>query len=294
MGGAQNIRDVLYLKGIDAGITSTHMLRYFASTGDLGPGLEQRLHYIAKLFVEEMHVIVGPTIKSAEELAGKKVNFSDVGSTTQITARDVFGLLSIQVQEVNMNQADAITRIKSGEIAGTVLFSGKPVRLFSGISSSDNLRLLTIPFTPTLENTYVPAELEADVYPNLIPKGQTVQTIGVDAVLITMNWPRASERYRRVAAFAEAFFSKFPELRKEPRHPKWQQVNLAAELPGWDRLPAAQEWLDRTKRQDPVQAEFQQFLAARAQRRGAPALSEEAERQLFREFLQWSTRQPRR
>jgi TRAP-type uncharacterized transport system substrate-binding protein len=294
MGGAQNIRDVLYLKGIDAGVTSTHMLRYFASTGDLGGALDQRIHYIAKLFVEEMHVIVGPAIKSVEDLAGKKVNFSDIGSTTQITARDVFGLLSIPVKEVNLNQADAIVRIRSGEIAGTVLFSGKPVRLFSGISIGDNLRLLTIPFTPTLENTYVPAALEADDYPNLIPKGQTVQTIGIDAVLITLNWPRASERYRRVAAFVEAFFSKFPELRKEPRHPKWQQVNLAAELPGWDRLPAAQEWLDRAKRQEPVQAQFQQFLSSRAQKRGTPALTEEAEQQLFREFLKWSAGQPQR
>jgi len=292
MGGAQNIRDVLHLKGIDAGITSTHMLRYFASTGGLGPTLDQRVNYVAKLFVEEMHVVVGTAIKSVDDLAGKKVNFSDLGSTTQITARDVFGLLSIPVQEVNMNQADAITRIKSGEIAGTVLFSGKPVRLLSGLSSSDGLRLLTIPFTPTLENTYVPAELEADVYPNLIPKGQTVQTIGVDAVLITMNWPRTSERYRRIAAFVEAFFSKFPELRREPRHPKWQQVNLAAELPGWDRFPAAQEWLDRAKRLEPAQADFQQFLAARAQKRGTRALTEEAERKLFREFLKWSARQP--
>jgi uncharacterized protein len=193
-----------------------------------------------------------------------------------------------------MNQADAITKIKSGEIAGTVLFSGKPVRLFSGISSGDNLRLLTVPFTQTLENTYVPAELEAAVYPNLIPKGQAVQTIGIDAVLITMNWPRASERYRRIAAFVDAFFLKFSELRKEPRHPKWQQVNLRAELPGWDRLPAAQEWLDRTKRQAPVQAEFQQYLASQAQKRGAPALSKEEEQQLFREFLKWSTRRPQR
>ena len=33
MGGAQNIRDVLYLKGVDIGITTSQMLRYFASTG---------------------------------------------------------------------------------------------------------------------------------------------------------------------------------------------------------------------------------------------------------------------
>ena len=70
------------------------------------------------------------------------MNFSDAGSSTQIIARDVFGLLSVQVHEVNINQADAIAKIKSGEIAATVLFSGKPVGLFSHIARDDNLHLL--------------------------------------------------------------------------------------------------------------------------------------------------------
>jgi hypothetical protein len=93
-----------------------------------------------------------------------------------------------------MNQADALEKIKTGEIAATVLFSGQPVNAFSRISSGDNLRLLAVPFTPTLENTYVPASLEAESYPNLIAKGQSVQTIGIDAVLITNNWPKANKR----------------------------------------------------------------------------------------------------
>src|SRR4030088_3722963 len=42
MGGAQNIRDVLYLKGVDIGITSTQMLRYFASTGELSTATHER------------------------------------------------------------------------------------------------------------------------------------------------------------------------------------------------------------------------------------------------------------
>ena len=75
MGGAQNIRDVLYLRGIDLGITSTHMLRYFASTGELSASLSQRLAYIAKLFVEEMHVVVGPDIKTIDDLNRKEREF---------------------------------------------------------------------------------------------------------------------------------------------------------------------------------------------------------------------------
>ena len=83
MGGAQNIRDVLYLKGVDIGITSSQMLRYFASTGELSTALDQRLTYITRLFPEEMHVVAGRGVKTLEELNGKKVNFSDVGSSTR-------------------------------------------------------------------------------------------------------------------------------------------------------------------------------------------------------------------
>ena len=134
MSGAQNIRDVLYLKGVDAGITSSQMLRYFASTGELGAALDQRLTYITRMFQEEMHVVAGPGIKTLKDLNGKKVNFSDPDSSTQITARDVLGLLSIAVVEVNLSQADAIAKVKTGEIAATVVFSGKPTGALFRIS----------------------------------------------------------------------------------------------------------------------------------------------------------------
>ena len=279
MGGAQNIRDVLYLKGVDIGITSTQMLRYFASTGELTTALDQRLNYITRMFPEEMHVVAGRGVKTIEELNGKKVNFSDSGSSTQITARDVFGLLGIAVNEVNLSQADAITAIKNGEIAATVVFSGKPAGIFSHVSANDNLHLLEIPITRTLENIYSPAQLEQALYPNLIDKGQTIQTIAVDAVLITNNWQPASDRYRRVAKFVEALFTRFAEFKKPPRHPKWQEVDLSKELPGWQRFPAAQDLLQ--------QAKFDEF---RAKYHGGSVAAQSAteKQRLFREFRDWS------
>jgi TRAP transporter TAXI family solute receptor len=279
MGGAQNIRDVLYLKGVDVGITSTQMLRYFASTGELSSALDERLTYITRMFPEEMHVVAGRGVKTIEELNGKKVNFSDSGSSTQITARDVFGLLGIAVEEVNLSQADAITAIKNGEIAATVVFSGKPAGIFSRISANDNLHLLEIPFSRTLENIYSPAQLEQALYPNLVDKGQAIQTVAVDAVLITNNWQPASDRYRRVAKFVEALFSRFAEFKKPPRHPKWQEVDLTKELPGWQRFPAAQELLQ--------QAKFDEFRA-KFHGGSVSAQSPTEKQQLFREFRDWS------
>ena len=67
------------------------------------------------------------------------------------------------------------------------------------------------------------------------------------AVLAVFNWPANTDRYRRVAKFTEALFAKSDKFQKKPRHPKWAEVNLAATLPGWQRLGAAQEILDRRK-----------------------------------------------
>lgn len=281
MGGAQNIRDVLYLKGIDIGITSSQMLRYFASTGELSTALDQRLNYITRLYPEEMHVVASRDIKKLEDLNGKKVNFSDPGSSTQISARDVFGLLSVPVEEVNMSQADAIAAVKKGEIAATVVISGKPAVVLERISASDNLHLVEVPYTRTLENIYLSAQLEQSLYPNLIDAGQTVQTVAVDSVLITNNWQPASDRYRRVARFVEALFSHFSDLQKPPRHPKWLEVDLAKELPGWQRFPAAQDWLQ--------QAKFDEFRNKYQASTGTPVSNNPADKQrLFKEFLEWS------
>jgi TRAP transporter TAXI family solute receptor len=285
LGGAQNIRDVLYLKGVDIGITSSQMLRYFASTGELSGALDQRLDYITRLYPEEMHVLASRDVKTLDDLKDKKVNFSEAGSSTQITARDVFGLLSVSVQEVNMSQADAIAAIKKGDIAATVVISGKPAGVLSRIPASDNLHLVEIPFNRTLENIYIQGQLEQALYPNLIDTGQSVQTVAVDSVLITNNWQPASDRYRRVTKFVEALFSRFGELQKPPRHPKWQEVDLAKELPGWQRFPAAQDWLQ--------QAKFEEFRTKYQAGNAAPATPAEKQR-LFKEFLEWSQNESRK
>ena len=80
-GGGQNIKDVRFLKGVDLGITQSNLLGYYKRTNEIGT-IDDKIVYIAKLFNEEMHLIVRADggITSLADLAGKKVNFSDVGS----------------------------------------------------------------------------------------------------------------------------------------------------------------------------------------------------------------------
>lgn len=287
-GGGQNIKDVRFLKGIDLGITQSNLLPYFKRTNELGP-IDDKIVYIAKLFNEEMHLIVRADsgITSIEQLAGKKVNFSDAGSGTQLSTRDIFERLGIKAEEVNMGQGDAFEKLKSGEIAATILIAGKPAGSMVKLKAADGFRILPIAYPKPLQNDYLPATLTSEDYPGLIESGQKVETVAVSAVLIAFNWPKGTDRYRRIEKFVETFFPKLAEFQKPPRHPKWREANLAAVLPGWKRFEGAEEWLRR--REGAAQAERQQFdrfLAGRSTR--PAALAPDDRDRLFQEFLQWS------
>ena len=159
-GGGQNIKDVRFLKGIDLGITQSNLLPYFKKTNEIG-AIDDKIVYIAKLFNEEMHFIVreGAGISSLADLAGKKVNFSDIGSGTQLSTRDIFEKLGIKPVEVNMGQADAMLALKSGEIAATILIAGKPAGAMAKLKASDGFRILPVSFDKPLQSDYLPATL---------------------------------------------------------------------------------------------------------------------------------------
>src|SRR5689334_22628336 len=233
-GGGQNIKDVRFLKGVDLGITQSNLLGYYKRTNEIGP-IDDKIVYIAKLFNEEMHLIVRADsgITSLADLAGRRVNFSDVGSGTQLSTRDIFERLGIAPQEVNMGQADAFEALKKGEIAATILIAGKPAGSMIKLKVSDGLRILPVAFDKPLQTDYLPATLTNEDYPGLIAPGEKVETVAVGAVLIAFNWPKGSDRYRRIQKFVDAFFPRLAEFQKAPRHPKWREANLGATLPGW-------------------------------------------------------------
>jgi uncharacterized protein len=105
-----------------------------------------------------------------------------------------------------------------------------------------------------------------------------------------------SERYANVASFVDAFFTQFPRLQEAPRHPKWAEVNLAAELPGWKRFPAADAWLKRNVvAQAPaiddkeMQEIFAKFLDERSKLAGGKPMSAQEKDQLYQQFRHWQT-----
>ena len=162
---------------------------------------------------------------------------------------------------------------------------GKPVGFFAHIPADSGLHLLPIPFSKTFADHYTLGEFSNEEYPTLVPPGGKIDTIAVPAVLAAFNWPKGTERYRRVQRFTETLFTKWDKFKEPYRHPKWRDVNLAAIVPGWTRWSVAEEMLTRLRQQDQRVAEFGSFMNLES-----PALrdlSPEERKALFEEFLKW-------
>lgn len=290
-GVAQNVKDVMFLRGVDMGITQANVLKHYAKTGELGSDFMGQIVYVAKLFNEEVHIVVRPDVSDIKQLKGKVVNLGEPGSGTAITGRLLLDDLGIDVRETHLADADAIEKLKSGDIAAAMFMAGKPAPVMTWLKGS-GLKVLPIPYAKVLEDAYYPATLSHDDYPDLIAEGQSVDTVSVCAVLVAFNWSGDTVRYRKVAKFVNAFFSKFDELQKPPRHPKWRDVNFAATLEGWRRSPAAQAWINRAKQGTSTasKSNFDTFLAQNAGSNGAP-VSDEQRAELFKAFLEWNKSQ---
>ena len=291
-GGLQNVADLLYLRGVDVGFVRSDVLSYVRQQRVYN-NVENRIRYISKLYVEEVHVLARSSIASIRDLAGKRVNFGRAAAGKKATPELVFETLGVTVEPVYLDAALAMHQLKAGEIDATVIVNGKPNDVLSTLTAEDGLKLLPIEYADGLQELYLPATLTNEDYPNLIPVGTTVDTLATNVVMAMYNWPRSHARYRRVSSFVKLFFGRFAELRKTPRHPKWKEVNLAAQMPGWERFKPAQEWLDIYGTSVPgehalskLRVSFEDFLRQRSQG-STDDLTEEKKEEMFKTFLNW-------
>jgi uncharacterized protein len=291
-GAASNLDDLLYLRGVDLAVTQSDVFEYFR-TERKTPNLQNRVHYMLRLPVAELHILAKTDIHSVEDLRGKRVNFGPAGSGSSLTGTIVFQRLGVQVEQILIDHQSALRKLHSGEVAALVRVVGKPVDFFSRIPPNSDLHLLSIPFTSSFADYYTVGQFEGKDYPSLIAEGEKVDTIAVPAVLSVFNWPRGSDRYRRIERFAERLFSQWDQFLMPPRHPKWRDVNLGATVPGWTRHVVAEQMLGRfygpaAATQEDISRDFQTFL----DRIGTGVPQSQSDREaLFREFLQWRAQQ---
>ncbi len=303
-GGAQSAIDVLMLKGVDMGVIEQDDA---AKAKQKDPvvfnNLDQRLFYITKLANSEFQVIARKEIKSLSDLEGKKVNFFKKLSSTEIACDTIFKTLKINVKPMYLDQEEAAAKLKSGEIDAFARYAGAPHGAFKGFRGEDGFHMVPIDSETLgaekygeLLKLYTPALLKSEYYPPLIAPDKPVPTIAGSMLLVVYNWPTNSERYARVAKFVNKFFDNISKFQGPGRHPKWKEINIAYEVPGWNRFKPAQMWLDAHKEAEnanasggKVRADFDAFLKTRQV--AGNSISKEQRDALFQQFMAWySTR----
>jgi TRAP-type uncharacterized transport system substrate-binding protein len=289
-GPFDNVYDLLYLRGVDAAIVYGDVLDHFKNKPEFASSW-RRINYLLNLFPSEVHVFVRPEIKSLQDLQGKAVNFNTAGTAANFSGPIVFKQLGIDVKATFEPHSVAMEKMRKGdEVAATFWLSTKPLPQFLKGKWPEGFHFLPVEYNDKLEY-YAPAQLENADYPNLIPEGQPVATISVPSVLAVYDWPSNTDRYKRLVRLVDYLFDRFENLQKEPGyHARWKDVNLAAQVPGWQRFKPLQDRLDKLaaaapRKVDPVLAKEQAARAAPNDRA--------AQERLFKQFLEWSSKQSR-
>jgi len=277
-GGNENVNDLLYLKGVDIAITYTDTFELYRKS-DRVRDIEQRINYVSELLVGEFYIYARPEIATVKDLEGKKVTLGTKGGSATTTGPIVFERLGVHPELVYVNNTVALEKMKTGEIAAVVSTGGKPNDLFVKLKPEPGFHFISIPYNEKFADYYVPCPLSHDDYPQLIPPGQSIDNLCMSAVLAVYNFPKGSDRARRLERFIQYYFERFDKLKQPSFHPKWKEVNLTAKVPGWNRYWLATEKLAALRNGAGAPAEaaanrapserdktFEEFLAWRKQR----------------------------
>ncbi|MBV9980300.1 TAXI family TRAP transporter solute-binding subunit [Bradyrhizobium sp.] len=283
-GGIRNLSDVLTLAGADLAIAPVVLadrLRDSRAFGDI----RDKLVYVTPLYVEEFHLLARPEIASLADLAGKSVNLGEADSAGAVLGREVLNRLDVKINELNLGPEAALDQLRKGQIAAALLVSGQPVSVLAHDLRIDGVHFLSIPYAQALQQDYVPTTLQHQDYPDIIAAGAHVDTVAVESALFAYNWPARSDRFQLLQLFVQTLFSRFGEFLGDAHHPKWREVNLAAQLKGWQQFRPAERWVQR---EITLRGAFGRFLDQKA-------IGNTPDREgLFREFLQWRDRNQRR
>lgn len=267
-GPVEALRDLIFLRGIDASIIPSDTIAYMRKEG-LVEDVEQKVTYIARLGSAQFHVIARNEIASIKDLAGKKVNIGAASEARFVTASLVFQSLGINFTPVEGREADAAQLLKSGKADAIVLLTPQPSPIAEELARAGGFRLLNVAANDELNQIYAPAMLTAKSYNGLAQEGGVTETLGVSYAVAVFNWKKGTDRYYKLRKFADVLYSGIGDLQTGKWQAAWNDVNLAADLPGWTRYVSAEEWLAShkraeaepdTKNEEALKAAFQTYL----------------------------------
>ncbi|HEY1863475.1 MAG TPA: hypothetical protein VGG77_07265, partial [Roseiarcus sp.] len=138
-----------------------------------------------------------------------------------------------------------------GKVDAVVVLGAEESPALNDFGGDGRFHIVPIPWSPTLEPVYAPAQVTAADRPNLVNPAIPVETVGEPMALVALDAAPGSPRTDGLGRIARLFFENYDGFLSGERDSHWRDVNLAADASWptepWPRLGAAQSWLDAKK-----------------------------------------------
>lgn len=119
---------------------------------------------VLNLYFEEIHVIANSaSIRSLEQLAGKRVAVGPEKSGSALTAEVLLAAHSLQVEKFFDPPNDALRKLKGGDLDALIFVGGAPVPAFEKLDNT--FHFVQLPASAVLDQIYQKKKIDKTVYP---------------------------------------------------------------------------------------------------------------------------------
>ncbi|MEE4378163.1 MAG: TAXI family TRAP transporter solute-binding subunit [Candidatus Competibacteraceae bacterium] len=211
----------------------------------------KRLRLIFPFYNEEVHLFANKSINTFEDLQGKRLVVGEKESGNWLTSTNLLEMTGVEpAEQVYMPPKEAAVAVLKGEVDAMIYVAGKPVTLFTALGNLkekpdfaplfDNIHFVPLEDTIMLRE-YAESGIGPEDYPWI---GAPVSTIAVKAVLMSFDFSSKRSAYfqqrcQDLAGIGQAIRANIDQLKKTG-HPKWNEVDLDAEVGNWQRDTCSQ------------------------------------------------------
>ena len=224
------------------------------------------------------------------DLEGKTVSVDLPNGGTFVTALTVFERLGMKPKVVYIEQRIALEKLKAGEIDAVIVVGGKPYKSVSSFKD-DRFHLVTVDYAKPLQGDYLPARLSAKDYPNLISDGRSRSTPSrCRRCLRPITGRRIPTGIGSSRSSWMPFSPNFRPSRIRRSIRSGRRSRCPRRLPDWQRLPAAQQWLDQPWRRAGCARQVRGI--PETEPGGGESCRSDADKEaLFKQFQAWEAEQ---
>jgi TRAP transporter TAXI family solute receptor len=231
-GSLDNLAKVYGDKNVQYGIVQTDALIYQKG---IDPKMMESIQIVFPFFTSEIHLIAraNSNINSLADLQGKRVDEDVQGSGSWVSVQVIKSLTGMQWSAVNLQQAQGLQAVESGQVDAMFVNAGRPVSMLSAVPSG--LKLVSIS-NPKLDafSLYTKSTIPSGSYPF---QTQSVQTYKTGNVLVTYAFK--NQYQQEIGGLVSCVMRNLPSL-QATGHPKWKNVDPTdIEHIGWQVHPSA-------------------------------------------------------